>query len=218
MEKITWEEIESRRGTFIKGEWPTITEQFHIAVHDYPEETAFSQFSPKEVHLTYAQAFDNVRRVAGWLVSKGFKKGDRAVLTGKNSPWWAIAYLGVLEAGGVIVPLDVQMEEKTAEHLIKLTDAVFLFADKDKFEKTGKRGSGVKHKISLTQPDAENSDTAGKSRRLPFIGGLPEIKKDLQFDQAEENDLAAILFTSGTTGLEKGVMLTHANFMAIKFA
>ncbi len=200
-EKNSWDILDAYRGEFIKGEWPTIPEQFHLSVHLYPEQTAFTQFSPEEVRITYREALEYVVNIASWLVSKGLKKGDRVVLIGKNSPWWALGYLAALEAGGVIVPMDAQMEDETADRLITFVEARFLIADGDKHETLGSKGTGIKHKISLTRGVGS------------FITELPAGKKKA-FEEAGEDDLAAILFTSGTTGLEKGVMLTHKNFMS----
>lgn len=196
----SWDILEDYRGEFFKGEWPTIPEQFHLSAHLYPEQTAFTQFSPEEVRITYREALEYVKNIASWLVGKGLKKGDRVILIGKNSPWWALGYLAALEAGGVIVPMDAQMEDETANRLITFAEARFLIADGDKHEVLGGKGSGIKHKISLSR---------GVGR---FIGELP-AGKTADFPETGEDDLAAILFTSGTTGLEKGVMLTHKNFI-----
>ncbi|RKX73057.1 MAG: long-chain fatty acid--CoA ligase [Spirochaetes bacterium] len=196
----SWDMLEDYRGEFFKGEWPTIPEQFHLSAHLYPEQTAFTQFSPEEVRITYREALEYVKNIASWLVGKGLKKGDRVILIGKNSPWWALGYLAALEAGGVIVPMDAQMEDETANRLITFAEARFLIADGDKHEVLGGKGSGIKHKISLSR---------GVGR---FIGELP-AGKTADFPETGEDDLAAILFTSGTTGLEKGVMLTHKNFI-----
>ena len=202
----SWDILEDYRGEFIKGEWPTIPEQFHLSAHLYPEQTAFTQFSPEEVHITYREAVEYVKNIASYLISKGLKKGDRVVLTGKNSPWWALGYLAVLEAGGVIVPLDAQMEKNTARRLIDFVEARFLIADGDKLDELGGKDSGIKHKISLSR---------GKGNFITELpqGKTPKKEKSDKTVEVLEDDLAAILFTSGTTGLEKGVMLSHKNFM-----
>ena len=199
-EKNSWDVLNPYRGEFIKGEWPTIPEQFHLSVHLYPEATAFTQFSPDEIRITYKEAASHIENIASWLVGKGLKKGDRVVLVGKNSPWWALAYLAAMEAGGVIVPLDLQMEDDTVNRLIDFTESRFLFVDGDRYEHLGGKGTGIRQKVSLCR-------SVGT-----FITDLPAGKLR-GFDAAGEDDLAAILFTSGTTGQEKGVMLTHKNFM-----
>ena len=198
--KTSWDWLDPYRGDFIKGEWPTIPEQFRLSAHLYPEAAAFTQFSPQEVRISYKEARAHIARIASWLAGKGLKKGDRVVLTGKNSPWWALGYLAALEAGGVIVPLDVQMEEPTADKLIDFVESKFLFADRDKHEALGGKKTGVKHKVSLTPGFGD------------FIADLPAGKKT-DFPDVDEDDTAAILFTSGTTGMEKGVMLSHKSFM-----
>jgi len=199
----SWDVLDNYRGEFIKGEWPTIPEQFHLSAHLYPDQTAFTQFSPEEIRITYREALDFVQNIASWLVSKGLKKGDRVVLIGKNSPWWALGYLAAMEAGGVVVPMDAQMENETADRLISFVEARFLIADGDKYEVLGGKGSGIKHKISLSR------GVGSFITELPFGKSVKAVK----FEEVEENDLAAILFTSGTTGMEKGVMLSHKNFM-----
>ncbi|MCG8454198.1 MAG: AMP-binding protein [Spirochaetales bacterium] len=196
----SWDILNPYRGDFFQGEWPTIPESFALSAHLYPKQVAFTQFSPDEIHITYEEAKVQTARIASWLISNGLKKGDRVVLTGKNSPWWALAYLGTMEAGGVIVPLDVQMEIETAEKLISFVEARFLFADGDKHDVLGNKGSGVQHKVSLSQGMGT------------FITDLPQTQAQKNWDLGED-DLAAILFTSGTTGNEKGVMLTHKNFI-----
>lgn len=196
-----WDELEQYRGTFIQGEWPTIPEQFHLSAHLYPDAACFTAFAPQEISFTYAEVEKLVEKTADYLISSGVKQGDRVVLTGKNSPYWGIAYLGILEAGAVIVPIDYQLDNDTIERLIDFSGAETLIVDKEKYTAlaTGEHSSITK-RISLSQ-DHDNFilDLKARHRKRP---------------KATENDIAAILFTSGTTGNEKGVMLTHRNFMS----
>ncbi len=191
--------LDSFRGEFIKGEWPTISEMFNVSLHRFPDKVCFTSFAPKETHYTFSEAKAIIRNTANFLVSRGAAKGDRIALTGKNSPEWAMAYLAVLEFGGIIVPIDYQLEKETTERILNFVEAEFLFVDKEKYDSLGWENSSVKTRISLSG-EKEN-----------YILDLPETPETIT-TWAEEEDLAAILFTSGTTGNEKGVMLTHKNF------
>jgi long-chain acyl-CoA synthetase len=199
MEDKAFSWLEQYRGEYIKGEWPTIPEMLNLSRHRFPDKICFTAFSPTEVHYTFAEAQKIIRNTAAYLNSIGVQKGDRVALSGKNSPVWAIAYLAVVEFGGVIVPIDYQIEQQTAERILNFVEAEVLFVDKEKFDTLSRSDSTVKTRISLS-PERDN-----------YILDLPETNREIQTYPGEE-DLAAILFTSGTTGNEKGVMLTHKNF------
>ncbi len=201
MEEKGWSWLDQYRGTHFQGEWPTIPEMFKISHHRFPDKVCFRSFSPMEVSYTFSGARAIIRKTAAYLVSRGIKKGDRIALTGKNSPNWALAYLSAVEIGAVIVPLDYQMEKATIERILDFVEADILFVDKERYDEVG---GSVKEKISLA-PAKDN-----------YILDLPETDSELPPGPGEE-DLAAILFTSGTTGNEKGVMLSHKNFSADAF-
>ena len=196
-EAFAW--MDQYRDEFIKGEWPTIPEMFNLSVHRFPQKVCFTAFSPDEIHFSFQEAQQIIRRTSAYLISLGVKKGDRVALTGKNSPAWAMAYLAVIEFGAVIVPIDYQMEKETAERILNFIEAEVLFVDKEKYDTLAVEDSTVKTRISLS-PEREN-----------FILDLPETETEIS-SYPSEDDLAAILFTSGTTGNEKGVMLSHSNF------
>ncbi|MDA3957701.1 AMP-binding protein [Oceanispirochaeta sp.] len=204
MEENGWSWLDQYRGEHIQGEWPTIPEMFKLSHFRFPEKTCFTAFSPEEIHYTYREASRFIHNTASYLKKQGINKGDRVALTGKNSPSWAIAYLAVLELGAVIVPLDYQMEKETISSILDFVEASVLFVDKERFDELGVKGSPVQTKISLS-PDRDN-----------YILDLPESKETLPPGPVEE-DMAAILFTSGTTGNEKGVMLSHRNFSSDTF-
>jgi len=106
----------------------------------------------------------------------------------------------VLYAGGVVVPLDFQLTPEEIDGLMKFSDVKILFVDQEKMDAVGKKVE-LEEKISL-EPGGKN-----------YILDKRE-KKFADRTMAEENDLAAILYTSGTTGTPKGVMLTHANLVS----
>ncbi len=199
--KNSWDSIAQYRGDMVAGEWPTITEQFQISVKEYPDDPCFTTFGEVKTTYTYSEVAAYVETAADYLITKGVGPGDTVVLTGKNTPAWGIAYLAILAAGGVIVPIDYQLDKAATDRLIAYAGSTIVFVDKEKYEEVEiTEESKVQQKISLS-PDCENYilELSARHRRKPV---------------RTEDDLAAILYTSGTTGNEKGVMLTHKNFMS----
>ena len=199
-----WAWLDEFRGKEFQGEWPTIRQLFHITASRYPQNNAFRVFKPKEMTFTYAEAERKIMDVSNYLLSQGVKKGDKIGVSGKNSPEWAIAYLGVVYAGCIVVPLDCLLKDNEIETLMKFGGVSRLFVDKDRIDGIDADGSvGLIEKISL-----EENPKNGQKYVLDLTG--PEAKG---FD-AEGEDVAAILFTSGTTGIPKGVMLTNNNLVS----
>ena len=184
----------------------------------YDENVATIFFDQK---LTYGEIRDQVRRLAAALKDMGVKKGDRVAIMLPNSPQFIISYYGVLEAGGVIAnisPLHVEREleyefnDSGAETLIYLD----LFDERIQAVK-GK--SPLKRIIasSITDymetpadPNVEKDADTYYFKEV-IAGSEPEVP-DVDIDP--ENDLAALQYTGGTTGLPKGVMLTHRNLLS----
>jgi len=195
-----WAFLNEYRGKAFQGEWPTLPEMFKITVSRYPERACFTVFEPDRISLNYTESLTLIEAVARWLYSKGIRHGDRVAVTGKNAPEWTIAYLGILFAGAVVVPIDYQLKLEETDLLIKTADAKILFVDEEKHEYYTKTPGSLANVISLKK---------GIGTYIYDLNG-PEAK----MEQSVEEDLAAILFTSGTTGNPKGVMLTHQNLVA----
>ncbi|MGM0675335.1 MAG: AMP-binding protein, partial [Spirochaetota bacterium] len=187
----------------ISGEWPTLPELLEITVDRFGDARAFTTFDPTDLTLSYNEVLARVRAAAAYLRKIGIKPGDRVAVTGKNSPEWAVAYLAVLYAGGVVVPIDYQLQSRDVAGLMGRADSKAVFVDTEKYpDVEARRKKGTK--ISLA-PDRPN-----------YIFDLPLDEKAERATRSED-DLAAILFTSGTTGSAKGVMLTHKNIVSDAF-
>ncbi len=200
-------ELEPYKGKFFDGEWPTITEMFNIALSKYADRPCFTVFEKKEkISLTYKEVHERIQNVASYLSAKGVKKGDKVVLTGKNSIQWGISYFAINYAGAVVVPIDAQLPVERMLKLAAFSDAVFLITDGDVFSRIPSDNewhNGLLGRLTLT----------GSSEG---IEGVLDVKaeKIIDYVKISENDLAAILFTSGTTGNEKGAMLTNRNIIS----
>jgi long-chain acyl-CoA synthetase len=182
------------------GLWPTLPEMFKITVSRYGERPCFTIYEPDRISLTYTEALRLIEGVARWLHHRGLRKGDTVALTGKNSPEWTVAYLGILFAGGVVVPIDYQLKPEETDLLLKTSKARMLFVDEEKYGRYLENPGQIKELISLKK---------GTGTYVYDLDGAPA-----EIEQAAETDLAAILFTSGTMGIPKGVMLTHQNLVS----
>jgi len=192
------------RGKKFEGEWPTIPELFAISADRFPDHACFTIYSPERVSLTYSQTYAAIRKVAGYLLSLGLKKDDKIAVTGKNSPEWAVAYLAVLEAGAVVVPIDYQLGMTETVNLVNASDARVIFVDDEKADQLSAACPGLMRLLRLEG----SSDDSIYKLSSPSGTVLPVALKSGQ------DDIAAILYTSGTTGTPKGVMLSHKNLVA----
>ncbi|MDR2631130.1 MAG: AMP-binding protein [Spirochaetaceae bacterium] len=195
-----WAFLDAFRGKAFSGLWPTLPEMFKITVIRYGERPCFTIYEPDRISLTYTEALHLIEAVARWLHHRGLHKGDTVALTGKNSPEWTVAYLGILFAGGVVVPIDYQLKNEETDLLIKTSKARFLFVDEEKYGRYQENPGQIQELISLKK---------GIGTYVYDLNGPPA-----EIEQAVETDLAAILFTSGTMGTPKGVMLTHQNLVS----
>ncbi len=145
--------------------------------------------------FTYREAGQSIARLQNRLAATGVAQGDRVGLLGENSPAWCIAYLAVVGMGSVVVPILPDFSAEATGSILKHAGA-----------------SGLIVSESL-RPKAPTGSETG------FVLGLDEIANlDGDADPGsrpaiDESDLAAILYTSGTTGDPKGVMLTHGNLV-----
>ncbi|MDR2619095.1 MAG: AMP-binding protein [Treponema sp.] len=195
-----WAFLDEYRGKAFNGQWPTLPEMFRIIVSRFAERACFTIYEPDRISLNYQESLKIIEAVARWLHSKGIRKGDKVAVTGKNSPEWTVAYLGVLFAGAIVVPIDYQIKNEETDLLLKTAKAKILFVDEEKHGYYTSNPKELSHIVSLRK---------GVGTYIYELDG-PEA----EIEAAKEEDLAAVLFTSGTTGVPKGVMLTHQNLVS----
>ena len=207
---IPWKYLDEFRGTDFKGEWPTFPELVRIQTKrngDRPCFVAFDGPDDSKRSLTYSEVLTNILKLSNWLTASGLKKGDRVAVMGKNSPEWATAYLAALFASGIVVPVDNGLHEPEVVNIVNTAEPVFVFCDDEKAEIFTKNFPNLKV-FSLNQE--------AKERFIYNLEALP-VSKEQENEPCSEYDTAAILFTSGTTGKPKGVMLSHRNLMSDGF-
>ena len=197
----TWSFLDQYRGKEFQGQWPNVKEMFHISALRYPDNHCFRAFSPKEERFTYKEAEKKIMEVASYLRSEGVKDGDKIGVSGKNSPEWAIAYFAVIYAGAIVVPLDYLLKDGEMERLIEFGGVSRLFIDVERIGNIDKDG-----RLGLVKYALEPCSDYKAILEMDGPG--------FETGRASGSDTAAILFTSGTTGTPKGVMLTHDNLVA----
>ncbi|WP_319758361.1 AMP-binding protein [uncultured Sphaerochaeta sp.] len=204
--KHSWDDLDQYRGVLFEGQWPTIIDLLLITEQKFGGRNGFTVFNPDRKTLSFSEILQEVTRVSSYLQQCGIVKGDHIVINGKNSPAWAIAYLATLHAGAIVVPLDNQMNTDRVETLSSFVKASFIFADKNVLESLDTQKEWFKELKG-------KATLLGESKTFPSISTL-QSKKTYNRIPSSEHDIASILFTSGTTGNEKGAMLTHANIVS----
>ncbi|HYL82437.1 MAG TPA: AMP-binding protein, partial [Candidatus Acidoferrum sp.] len=162
--------------------------------------------------LTYGEIARQARALAGALIRAGVGQGDRVALLCENRPEWVVAYFGLTAAGAVAVPLDVQLGDGEIGNVLQHAGCGLAIASGQQAARLIDLPGGEAPLRCVVDLDAESSG----GRRLAFRTILqgPWNSQGGSLPAVGEDALASILYTSGTTGTPKGVMLSHGNFLA----
>lgn len=187
------------------------------SVQAYGDNVAFMQkFHKDEPYksITYKEAFETVNALGTALINAGLKNKRIAVI-GENCYQWATGYLAVICGTGVVVPLDKELGASELGQLIKESQAsAVMFTEKytDIFKEIKENGDSQLEILIKLNGDKQEENV------LTWSGLIAEGKKllekgDRRFIDAEidPDAMSELLFTSGTTGIAKGVMLSHKN-------
>ncbi len=165
---------------------------------------------PTNKKYTYRELINNADRIANALNELGIGKGDAVGIMSGNCPEFLFCFLGILETGATLVPINPLLRESEVTHIIRESGHIkAIFASKANYRtiKKTRKQIEVKHVI-LIATDTAKDDTITLEE---FIKDKAARAPDVEIDPI--NDIAALLFTGGTTGLPKGVMQTHSNLV-----
>jgi long-chain acyl-CoA synthetase len=193
-------EYEKRRRTTMRN----LRESFERSIRETPEKIAMNiKQAGVWRGVSYSELGNKVDALRAFLVKEGMKKGDRVAIVMKNRPEWPIVFFAVISAGGVCVPLNSVSISEEVENIVNNSACKFLFSDETStqlIKQAKDRCPSVEGVISVDSEKFKNALGISPDERVP-----QEIVAD---------DVACILYTSGTTAEPKGVMLTHGNLLA----
>ncbi len=181
-------------------------------IGDIPRKSAL-HFPDKEAvvfettRLTYREFNRRINRLANGLARMGFKKGDRVTVLAENTHKYLEVYFAVAKIGMSVTPLNFRLSDDELIHIVNDSEASCFFAGDGYLEKA----AGMRDKIgdiSVWIGFDGNSDGF-----IDYEVMLNDASDKEPNVEADENDLAVLMYTGGTTGRPKGVMLSHRNIM-----
>jgi long-chain acyl-CoA synthetase len=156
---------------------------------------------------TFMHAARAVRAFAALLEREGVHPGARVALQSDNRPEWGLAYLAVLATGAVAVPLDAQHKESEVGEILAAAEASHAIGDARHMEILAAARASRRPALRLLCLDPEDGVATWDQAQRVHAAAPPRDTP------AKPDDLAVLLFTSGTTGHAKGVMLSHRNLL-----
>ena len=169
--------------------------------------------------ISWAETANQVRLLALALREYGLNLGDRVVLVGENSPEWAIADFAVMAAGGVTVPTYITNTSNDHRHILTDSEATIAIVSNQKLADPLLEAAAdlpnLKQIISMEKIEV-NPDAGFKIKSWSEAlhhGGLSTNQNTIRSDQISQEDTACIIYTSGTGGTPKGVMLSHRSIL-----
>ncbi len=185
-----------------------LLELLDAATHEWRHRVAFRFYEGEETsRYTYGEVHRYAARVGSALLANGVQHQDRVMIIGENRPEWGVAFFGILRAGCTAVPVDKEISEQEIVNIARRSEAKICLVTEFILEKHPRLEDALAAAGLSTRVMSFAEALSGDPLRAD---GLGAVRKG-----AAPDDVASLLFTSGTTGNPKGVMLTHRNFAAL---
>ncbi len=172
----------------------------------YSLDTAYSSYAHPEKEMTYRDLKRRADAVSTFLLSLGLVKGDRVAVYASSSPEWMVSYLGIVNVGLVAVPILPDFSSRESSQILEESGARVVFVSERLEEriavKAEERNIVIVYIETMTEKGKEKSILESDIDYSALNNSIP------RFD-----DTASLIFTSGTTGKSKGVVLSHMNLI-----
>ncbi|MDC7245433.1 MAG: AMP-binding protein [Sphaerochaetaceae bacterium] len=198
----------------------TIRHILERSAERHSKRLALSLIGNEKERYTYKELKESVDSIATYLIRHGVKKGDKIAILSESQPKWGVAYLSIISAGAIAVPILPDFSAKEIETILNHSEAASLFVSSKLIEKIGKtsiesfdllmRIDDLFHIPAVTREiltsKGEFLDAPGRAMERTRVQA-----KALGKIESKEGDIVSIIYTSGTTGSSKGVVLTNRN-------
>ncbi len=201
----------------------TLISEIERAINKFWDSESLSNYKGRT--LTYKEVAEQIFRYHSIFNFLKIKEGDKIALLGKNSLNWGVGYLSAITNHSVIVPILPDFHDDDISHIIKHSQAKFVFVDSNYYDRLDE--SEFKDVIAFYILDKNKLIlTSEKKNYLEKIEQIynkifkDKIKnKNVHFEEINPEKLAVLLYTSGTSGFSKGVLLPHRSlYFNIKYA
>jgi long-chain acyl-CoA synthetase len=199
---------------------PTFYDRFVECAGRWPQNVAVEvQRTDGIESYTYAELRRMADSLGAWLEARGIQPSSRIAILADNHPRWVAAYLGIIAAGATAVPLDTAYHPDQVAKLVRDSGSSLLISDLKHLVIAREASSGSQLEIVLTESrsatQSQDPEAAPQPQALADLDAIfTQYPGNFQAVPRESDDVASLLYTSGTTADPKGVMLTHANLLA----
>jgi len=163
----------------------------------------------EETRFRWPEFNRRINRLANGLASMGFGKGDHIAVLAENCHQYMEIYYALAKSGMVAVPLNYRLSQRELTHIINHSEAVGMFVGADYLELAGKMRPELRE---IREYISVEGDVEGMTPYEEVLGMGTEDEPD--WEKLDENDMIILMYTGGTTGLPKGVMISHRNLLS----
>ena len=199
----------------------TLPEVLDRSAEEFPDNIALGYIDSSKI--TYKELREKVHTVSHFLKNEGIIAGDKVAILSENMPNWGVAYFAITSIGAIVVPIMSEFSSSEVYHVLRHSETKAIFVSAKYFDKIEDYTEKIQTRILIEDfsviPENAKNDLLKeviangkkefakiKEAALKFVGLLSE--------KVDVDSTALILYTSGTTGHSKGVMLTHKNIVS----